>query len=691
MIKPKIVFRPLSYLLFFIVQIFPAIAQEEEQIVFGQKVTSPYAWMEDTSSDSLQKWLEKQDSIKFATFKKSDFRKMNGVLDWKGHSSKQHTNQYSFEIFRTTKSPPKLKYKTKNSDDWSETLIRCADFKTHKNDFPSIEDYWVANSELFLVAAISHSGQDWLEFLVYDLQEGKLLSTLKGIIDSHVIFYDKGFYYERFDSPNGMDDIRRNQRLSYHEFDKKQSEDRDIFVNADPTSIRTFNWSQLENSNFLYLFHPVKIKGLWKEAITKIELGKYSELRPFFIYSSPHRITFDPILQKDDSLLMRTDLRDPNFEILKFHTGKINRYRSLVPPSQLILKNVTRLNSNYLGLKYLSEGQYFGVIVDMSGEVKKEIATYEGGGILFQKGSEEEAYCFHTHYTSRYSVETINLNNLQSRRESNPIYYNTEVTNYRSHDGIQIPITIIYNGATFKKNGDQPAMIKVYGGYGIIEEPHFDWENFLFVKNGGVLAFPGVRGSGAKGADWGLAGRGLNKQNTIEDVISAAEYLIKKKFSHPEGLFLQGGSQGGFVVASAGIQRPDLFKGIIANVGVFDLITSANKNVGYHQLNREEYGSPTDSLGFLNRLKLSPIHNLKKGVNYPSFLIITGSNDTRVSPSQSYRFLAALNSKSENPLNFLHLTNGGHNIVQLPMERLKIMSLKFKFLWLHTGYKFWKN
>lgn len=144
-------------------------------------------------------------------------------------------------------------------------------------------------------------------------------------------------------------------------------------------------------------------------------------------------------------------------------------------------------------------------------------------------------------------------------------------------------------------------------------------------------------------------------------------------------------------MATAGIQRPDLFKGIIANVGVFDLIASSNKNVGYHQLNREEYGNSTDSLGFLNRLKLSPIHNLKKGVNYPSFLIITGSNDTRVSPSQSYRFLAALNSKSENPLNFLHLTNGGHNIVQLPMERLKIMSLKFKFLWLHTGYKFWKG
>lgn len=681
--------RSISLFMLFI-SFIPAYSQEE-QIIFGQKVSSPFQWMEDTSSDSLKKWLEKQDSIKFATFRKSGFKKMNSVLDWTGHSRKQQTNLYSFEIFRTTKSPPKLKYKTKNSDDWSATLIRCSDFKTHKNDFPSIEDYWVTDSELFLVAAISHSGQDWLEFLVYDLKERTLLSTLKGIVDSRVIFYDKGFYYERFDAPKSKDDIRRNQRLSYHEFDKEQSQDRDIFVNADPTSIRTFNWSQLENSKFLYLFHPVKIKGLWKEAITKIELGKYNELRPFFVYSSPHRITFDPILQEDDSLLMRTDLRDPHFEILKFHTGKINRYTSLVPPNQLILKNATRLNSHYLGLKYLSEGQYHGVIVDMSGAVKKRIATYEGGSILFQKESEENAYCFHTQYMSPYSVETINLDNLQSHLESNPIYFNTEVTSYPSHDGIQVPITIIYNGDTFKKNGGQPAMIKVYGGYGTVEEPHFDWENYQFVRNGGVLAFPGVRGSGAKGADWGLAGRGLNKQNTIEDVISAAEYLIKKKFVRPDGLFLQGGSQGGFVVASAGIQRPDLFKGIIANVGVFDLISSANKNVGYHQLNREEYGNPSDSLGFLNRLKLSPIHNLKEEVNYPSFLIITGSNDTRVSPSQSYRFLAALNSKSENPMNFLHVTNGGHNIVQLPLERLKIMSLKFKFLWLHTGYKFWKD
>ncbi|MDW3195787.1 MAG: prolyl oligopeptidase family serine peptidase [Cytophagales bacterium] len=689
---------------FFLLIIFFAfsVLSQEQQIVFGQKVDHPYGWMEDVTSDTVQNWLTYQQENQSEVFKRSDFKKLNSVLYAPKNSYIRKTNRYKFDLVVASKAPPRLKYYVLGKEEEFGILIKCQDFKRSKNDYPSITNYWITDSELFLVAAVSHSGSDWKELLVYDLESKQLIDKLEGVIRSRVIFHGRGFYYERYDPPTELKSLRSNQRIAFHEFNTPQSSDKNIFVNADSKSIRQFEFAQIEDTKSILVFHPIRIKSAWKRAITKIELGDFSPLRPFFVYSSPYRITFDPIVQHGDSVLMRTDLRDPNFEVLKFNTRKINQYTSFLAANELVLKDVTMLNDQYYGLKYHSEGRYLGIIVDEVGKMKLKVPTYEGSSIEFISGEEgSEAYCLHNHYLSERNVETIDLNNLTTDFRSNTyisyfgrnrtVNWEAELTNFQSKDGVNVPITILYNKDTFKKNGDQPLLIKVYGGYGLDQEPSFSWESRLFVKNGGVLVFPGIRGSSARGADWALAGRGLKKQKTIDDVIAAAEYLIKKKYVRSGNIFLEGGSHGGFLVAAAGIQRPDLFKGVIAKAGIFDLVNFTVQSIGNLEINREEFGDPLDSATFINRLNLSPIHTLRKGEKYPSFLIITGSNDTRVAPSQSYRFMALLKEYSANSQNFIHVTNGGHGIANFPKEQLEIISLKFKFLWLHTGYKFWKG
>lgn len=550
-----------------------SVLSQDQKVVFGQKIDHPYGWMQDVTSDTVQNWLAYQQENQSEIFKRSDFKKLNSILYAPKNSYTRETNRYKFELVVASKTPPRLKYYVlgKEEEEFG-VLIKCQDFKRSKNDYPSITNYWVTDSELFLVAAISHSGSDWKELLVYDLESKQLIDKLEGVIRSRVIFHGRGFYYERYDPPTELKSLRSNQRIAFHEFNTPQNSDKNIFVNADSKSIRQFEFAQIEDTKTIFVFHPVKIKSTWKRAITKIELGDFSPLRPFFIYSSPYRITFDPIVQKGDSILMRTDLRDPNFEILKFNTKMINQYSSFLPANELVLKDVTLLNDQYYGLKYHSEGRYLGVIVDEVGKMKLKVPTYEGSGIDFISGEEwSEAYCFHNHYLSERNVETIDLNTLTTDFRSNTyisyfgrnrtVNWEAELTNFQSKDGVHVPMTILYNKDTFKKNGDQPLLIKVYGGYGLDQEPYFSWENRLFVKNGGVLVFPGVRGSSARGADWALAGRGLKKQKTVDDVIAAAEYLINKKFVRSGNIFLEGSSHGGFLVAAAGIQRPDLFKG----------------------------------------------------------------------------------------------------------------------------------
>ena len=52
-----------------------------------------------------------------------------------------------------------------------------------------------------------------------------------------------------------------------------------------------------------------------------------------------------------------------------------------------------------------------------------------------------------------------------------------------------------------------------------------------WLEMGGVYALPNLRGGGEYGADWQEAGTRLNKQNTIDDFIAAAEWLVDQGYT----------------------------------------------------------------------------------------------------------------------------------------------------------------
>lgn len=217
----------------------------------------------------------------------------------------------------------------------------------------------------------------------------------------------------------------------------------------------------------------------------------------------------------------------------------------------------------------------------------------------------------------------------------------TRCITYKSKDGTEIPMYITCK-KDLKLNGKNPVVIHGYGGYGHKVEPSYNQFISVLLLNDGVLAVPNVRGGGAYGQEWALAGRRLKKQNTIDDFIAAAEYLIEAGYTQPEKVGITGASHGGLLVAAAFVQRPDLFKAVVAEAGPYDMLRFHQYTVGGVALNLLEFGDPNNEEDYRNIRSYSPYFNLKKGVKYPNVLLITGDTDDRVPPLHTYKFLARL-------------------------------------------------
>lgn len=255
---------------------------------------------------------------------------------------------------------------------------------------------------------------------------------------------------------------------------------------------------------------------------------------------------------------------------------------------------------------------------------------------------------------------------------------------YPSRDGTRVSMFLVHRKG-IKLNGDNPTLLYGYGGFNVAETPEFSRTLYYWLEQGGVYAVANLRGGSEYGEEWHKAGMLAHKQNVFDDFIAAAEFLIKDKITRPERLAIRGGSNGGLLVAAALTERPDLFRAVVCQVPLTDMLRYQRFLIA--KLWIPEYGSADDPEQFKYLYAYSPYHHVQKGTKYPAVLITAAASDSRVDPLHARKFAAALQaaSASERPI-LLHIeTQAGHGIGKPLTKQLAEATDMWSFIFWQLG------
>src|SRR6185369_3113183 len=220
----------------------------------------------------------------------------------------------------------------------------------------------------------------------------------------------------------------------------------------------------------------------------------------------------------------------------------------------------------------------------------------------------------HDFTTSLRVVSPVNFNDMEVVRVM-----------ARSRDGTQVPVNIIRRKG-IALNSQNPTLLYGYGGYGISQVPAFlGPSRRVWFDAGGVYAVANIRGGGEFGEDWHANGALTHKQNVFDDFAAAAQLLISQHYTSPARLAVRGGSNGGLLMGAMITQHPDLFRAVVSDVGIYDMLrVELDPNGAF---NTTEFGTVTNQPQFNALYAYSPYHHVADHTAYPAVMMQTGEND----------------------------------------------------------------
>ncbi|BAX79110.1 prolyl oligopeptidase family serine peptidase [Labilibaculum antarcticum] len=625
-------------------------------------ISENYRWLENVRCDSVVEWIKAENKLSDKFTGKASAKYMTKQLIKKYSYMKtiraQKKGPYYFSYYVRNKFASAGLYMGTKMDDINQLLVD-PNFNT-KNKKTDIKDFSLSKDSKFLCYLINRDGTDWMEAKVICLPSGiQKKDHLTGIKHSSISWRGHGFFYSKYPY-NGEFSMTSSEEVYYHKLGDEQSQDQLIFKRKNPNI--QFSFSTTSNEKFFILKEET-------ESCYNYFFIDYSSkspyLRPLLM---KQKSGFSVIDSHNNKIIAKTFKNNNGGSVVEIDPYHPYNWREIAPACfDGVLLNC-KIKENGILCMYQSNQHPVLKMFNFEGKALRQLELPDASSITNVNSAidNDEIFFYNQQYTTPPLQYHLNTTTFKIKPgETTIINYNFKDIEYKPlkykiNDSLSIPITLVYKKG-LKLDGNNPTLLKAYGGFGAISSPSFDSGVVYFINQGGVYAFANIRGGGDLGEKWAREGRRLNKQNSIDDFNAAAEFLIHEKYTNPNKLGITGSSHGGLIVAAAAIQRPDLYAAVVPIVAVTDMLRFEHFTVGNFHI--DEFGTVKDSLDFINLKSYSPLHNIKEDINYPAMLVMTSENDDRVPPFHSYKFVAELQNRSAqtNPILLRVEKDAGHS------------------------------
>ncbi len=677
------------------------ISTKKEKIIdnfHGTLVEDPYRWLEDPNSKNTRQWVDEQnkrteDYLNSFSSKKDIEKQLSTLTNYLKYTVPTKEGDYYYYHKNNGLQNQAVFYRTKDLVNIEEEVIIDPNLFS-KEGTAAITNISFNEDGTKLAYGISYNGSDWQDVHIKDLLTGKdYPERLQWCKFSHIAWPKNGdgFYYNRYPEQDefSFKDASYHNKVYWHKLGTSQATDTIIF--EDPGQKELSFSPTICNDNKYLILHV----NNGTEPRTNIYYRLLDDEGTFTQLFEDRTDYFSFIGNDDHTFYLYTNKNAPKGRVvaIDLHHPEKENWKDVIAEQNQVISFVKLINHRFV--VSMMENAYDQLhIYTKEGQLENKIGLSKYITVLNVVGKEDDdLFISYTSFHSPPQVVKYHFTNqTQERVFSDSISepndnFETEQVIYTSKDGTNVPMFLTYKKG-LKRTGDNPMLLYGYGGYNISMTPSFSSSQRLWIENGGIYAVANIRGGGEFGEEWHVAGILDKKQNSFDDFIAAAEWLIAEGYTNKNRIAIMGGSNGGLLVGACITQRPDLFGAAICLVPVTDMLRFQHFTVG--RFWTTEFGNAdTSREDFENMYRYSPLHNVRAGTLYPPTLITTADSDDRVAPLHAKKFAATLQEKQgdQSPTYLLVEKDAGHGLGKPTSKIIEHQTNIYTFLFKELGMK----
>ncbi|MGA8375670.1 MAG: prolyl oligopeptidase family serine peptidase [Candidatus Sulfotelmatobacter sp.] len=671
-----------------------------EETLHGVKIIDNYRWLEDGQSPETQKWVEEEMAYTRGVLdplpgRDAIHKRLTELLGIGSISQPQIGGKYYFYTRREGMQNQPIVYVREGVEGKDRVLLDVNQLAA--DGTIALDWYQPSENGKYLVYGTSPSGSEISTLHIIETKTGNALpDTIDRTRAASIAWTldNSGFYYTRYpkkgDVPEGQE--MYNRHVFYHELGTDPETDPPIFGEGrDPE-----DWPSVSLGNDGRLLLITVQQGWTKTELFLMDLKKRTP--PTRVTTGKNFIYSGSVY--NGRLYIVTNEDAPRYRVFVAEAGDYERdnWEEIIPQTDAVLQGAAVWGGK-LFTQYEQNASSQLKIFDLDGTKLHDLMLPALGTVFGSDGKWNRDEIFYG-FLSFTVPPTVYRYDLKSGATSlwakvdapsiDPAAYEVNQEWFHSKDGTRVPMFIV-NKKGLKKDGHNPTLLTAYGGFNVSLTPSFSRTAYLWMEHGGVYAVANLRGGAEFGEDWHRAGMLDKKQNVFDDMIAAAEHLIAEKYTDTDHLAIQGGSNGGLLMGAMITQRPDLFRAVVCQVPLLDMLRYQNFQIA--KLWIPEYGSSDNPEQFKWLYAYSPYHHVKPGTEYPAILFMTADTDTRVDPMHAKKMAAEMQAEAKNgasktrPILLRIESKAGHGAGKPVTKQIEEFTDVYSFLFWQLGVK----